>query len=181
MFREKPDHAFIEFRTKVAVNDPRYPLMCSILIIEDHGDTRRAFAALLRSWGHEVSTGDSAASGFAFLETKRVDVIVSDIGLPDENGYEFIAKVRETNLDVTTIAVSAFFTANDQRRGRAAGFDMYFPKPIDLLSLRRALARMTSSPGRRADGAQQSERAGEQTNAVVRRGESPWVAGDSRN
>jgi CheY-like chemotaxis protein len=145
--------------------------MCSILIIEDHGDTRRAFAALLRSWGHEVSTGDSAASGFAFLETKRVDVIVSDIGLPDENGYEFIAKVRQTNLDVTAIAVSAFFTASDQRRGRAAGFDMYFPKPIDLLGLRVALARMNSIPGRNADGARKSERAGEGMTEVVGRGE----------
>ena len=126
--------------------------MCSILIVEDHDDTRRAFAGLLRSWGHEVSTGDSAARGLAFLDTNDVDVILSDIGLPDQDGYAFIAKVRQTNLAVTAIAISAYFTASDQRRGRAAGFDMYFPKPVDLLNLRLVLARMNSNPCRNGNG-----------------------------
>lgn len=129
--------------------------MCSILIVEDHDDTRHAFAGLLRSWGHEVSTGDSGARGLAFLEKHHVDVIVSDIGLPDEDGYAFIAKVRKTNADVTAIAVSAYFTACDQRRGRAAGFDMYFPKPVDLLNLRVVLARVSSRPGRNGGDVQE--------------------------
>ena len=76
------------------------------------------------------------------MEKHHVDVIVSDIGLPDEDGYAFIAKVRKTNADVTAIAVSAYFTACDQRRGRAAGFDMYFPKPIELSALQRVLERV---------------------------------------
>jgi CheY-like chemotaxis protein len=126
--------------------------MCSILIVEDHDDTRQAFASLLRSWGHEVSTGNSAAGGLAFLDSHEVDVILSDIGLPDQDGYAFIARVRQTNLDVTAIAISAYFTANDQRRGRAAGFDMYFPKPVDLSGLRLVLARMKSGPPRNGNG-----------------------------
>jgi DNA-binding response OmpR family regulator len=80
------------------------------------------------------------------LDTTTVDVILSDIGLPDQDGYAFIAKVRQKNSDVTAIAISAYFTANDRRRGREAGFDMYFPKPVDLLTLRLVLARMTSRP-----------------------------------
>jgi CheY-like chemotaxis protein len=120
--------------------------MCSILIVEDHDDTRQAFAGLLRSWGHEVSTRESAERGLAFLDTKEVDVVLSDIGLPDQDGFAFIAKVRETNLDVKAIAISAYFTASDRGRGREAGFDMYFPKPVDLLTLRLVLARMTSRP-----------------------------------
>jgi CheY-like chemotaxis protein len=122
--------------------------MCSILLVEDHDDTRQAFAGLLRNWGHEVSACDSSACGLAFLDTNRVDVIMSDIGLPDQDGFAFIAKVRQTNLSVTAIAISAFFTASDRRRGRAAGFDMYFPKPVDLLTLRLVLARMNSGPSR---------------------------------
>jgi two-component system CheB/CheR fusion protein len=122
--------------------------MCSILLVEDHDDTRTAFAALLRGWGHHVSTSDSATRGLTFLATNTVDVIVSDIGLPDQDGYAFIAVVRQTNLDVTAIAVSAYFTASDQQRGRAAGFDMYFPKPVDLLNLRVVLARVNARPGR---------------------------------
>ena len=121
--------------------------MCSILLVEDHDDTRRAFAGLLRNWGHEVSTSASAASGLAFLGNNEVDVIMSDIGLPDEDGYAFVAKVRETNSDVTTIAISAYFTASDWQRGQAAGFDMHFPKPVDLLTLRHVLARIISRAG----------------------------------
>jgi CheY-like chemotaxis protein len=124
--------------------------MCSILLVEDHQDTRRAFAAILRSWGHEVATSDSAADGLQFLEENDVDVILSDIGLPDQNGYDFIAQVRQQNSEVTAIAVSAYFTAADQERGHEAGFDMHFSKPVDLLSLRLALARVGSAPARHA-------------------------------
>jgi two-component system CheB/CheR fusion protein len=118
--------------------------MCSILLVEDHPDTQRAFAAILRSWGHDVATADSAAGGLEFLDANEVDVILSDIGLPDQNGYDFIAEVRRHKSDVTAIAVSAYFTAADQERGHDAGFDMHFSKPVDLLSLRLALARIGS-------------------------------------
>jgi CheY-like chemotaxis protein len=126
--------------------------MCSILLLEDHLDTQRAFAAILRSWGHEVATGDSAASGHHYLEQNEVDVILSDIGLPDQSGYDFIAEVRRQNSDVTAIAVSAYFTAGDQERGHDAGFDMHFSKPVDLLGLRRTLARIHSSLPQRING-----------------------------
>jgi CheY-like chemotaxis protein len=122
--------------------------MCSILLVEDHPDTQRAFAAILRSWGHEVATSESAAGGLEFLAENDVNVILSDIGLPDQNGYDFIAEVKRQNSDVTAIAVSAYFTAADQERGRDAGFDMHFSKPVDLLSLRLALARISSGTPR---------------------------------
>ena len=126
--------------------------MCSILLVEDHPDTQRAFAAILRSWGHDVATSDSAAGGLDFLEENEVDVILSDIGLPDQNGYDFIAEVRRENSHVTAIAVSAYFTAADQERGHDAGFDMHFSKPVDLLSLRLALARINSAVARKTAG-----------------------------
>jgi DNA-binding response OmpR family regulator len=116
--------------------------MCSILIVEDHNDTRRAFGALLRSWGHAVSTRASVASGLAFLHENEVDVILSDIDLPDQSGYDFISQVRENNPRVIAIAVSACFTTVDQERGHDAGFDMHFSKPVDLTNLQFVLARL---------------------------------------
>ena len=118
--------------------------MCAILLVEDHHDTRQAFAAILRSWGHHVGTSGSVSGGLEFLENNRVDVVVSDIGLPDRNGYEFIAEARERHPHMATIAVSAYFTAADQMRGHDAGFDMHFAKPIDLQALRRVLDRLDS-------------------------------------
>jgi two-component system CheB/CheR fusion protein len=118
--------------------------MCSILLVEDHVDTRRAFAAILRSWGHSVSTSDCVAGGLSFLDDNEVDVVVSDIGLPDRNGYDFIAEARQKIPKVTAIAVSAYFTAADQERGHDAGFDMHFAKPVDLTCLQRVLERLSS-------------------------------------
>jgi CheY-like chemotaxis protein len=118
--------------------------MCAILLVEDHYDTRQAFSAILRSWGHQVGTSDSVASGLEFLDENEVDVVVSDIGLPDRNGYDFIAEARQRRPEMTAIAVSAYFTAADQERGHEAGFDMYFAKPVDLLGLRHALDRVAS-------------------------------------
>jgi two-component system CheB/CheR fusion protein len=115
--------------------------MCAILLVEDHYDTRQAFSAILRSWGHQVGTSDCVASGLEFLDENEVDVVLSDIGLPDRNGYDFIAEARHRKPYMTAIAVSAYFTAADQDRGHEAGFDMYFAKPVDLSGLRRALER----------------------------------------
>ena len=116
--------------------------MCSILLVEDHYDTRQAFAAILRSWGHEVETSDSAASALKILDECPVDVVVSDIGLPDRNGYDLVADARQRRPGLATIAVSAYFTAADQDRGNDAGFDMFFAKPIDLRALRHVLERI---------------------------------------
>jgi DNA-binding response OmpR family regulator len=132
--------------------------MCAILLVEDHYDTRQAFAAILRSWGHEVGTGDSTKSGLRFLNDNAVDVVVSDIGLPDRNGYDFIAEARERTPGLTTIAVSAYFTAADQQRGNDAGFDMFFAKPIDLAALRRVLERLDSPARRNGDHAESRTR-----------------------
>jgi two-component system, chemotaxis family, CheB/CheR fusion protein len=119
--------------------------MCSILLVEDHVDTRRAFAAILKSWGHTVATSDCVAGGLRFLDDNKVDVVLSDIGLPDRNGFEFIAEARQRSPDITAIAVSAYFTAADQERGHEAGFDMHFAKPVDLAGLQRVLDRLSSA------------------------------------
>ena len=131
--------------------------MCSILLVEDHDDTRQAFAGLLQSWGHEVFASDSTARGLALLDKNEVDVILSDIGLPDKDGYAFIAQVREKGSKVMAIAMSAYFTAGDGSRCREAGFDMYYPKPVDLLSLQIVLGRMSSRPGRKRSAAVKTE------------------------
>ena len=121
-------------------------IMCAILLVEDHYDTRQAFSAILRSWGHQVGTSASVAGGLEFLDGNLVDVVVSDIGLPDRNGYDFIAEARQRHPNLATIAVSAYFTLADHDRGSDAGFDMYFPKPIDLIALRRVLERIDTAP-----------------------------------
>ena len=142
-----------EQKGRVAGGTRRPYAMCSILLVEDHLDTRRAFAAILRSWGHTVSTSDCVAGGLRFLDDNEVDVVLSDIGLPDRNGYDFIAEARQRTPNMTAIAVSAYFTAADQQRGHDAGFDLYFAKPVDLAALERVLERMNSATAFNGNGA----------------------------
>ena len=115
--------------------------MCQILLVEDHDDTRRTFASLIRSWGHDVFPVKSVARGIAFLEVHNVDVILSDLGMPDRDGYDLMAEVRRKDQRVMAIAVSAFSAVSDRQRSREAGFDMHFPKPVDIETLRLVLAR----------------------------------------
>ncbi|HSP45595.1 MAG TPA: response regulator [Chthoniobacterales bacterium] len=131
--------------------------MCSILLVEDHVDTRRAFAAILTSWGHNVSARGCVADGLRFLDENAVDVVVSDIGLPDRNGFDFIAEARQRTPQMTAIAVSAYFTAEDQERGHDAGFDMYFAKPVDLTALQRVLERMSCPAAQNGKGKRSAE------------------------
>jgi CheY-like chemotaxis protein len=93
------------------------------------------------------------SDGLRFLKDNAVDVVVSDIGLPDRNGYDFIAEARQRTPNITAIAVSAYFTAADQERGRDAGFDMHFAKPVDLTGLQRVLERTDSALTGNGNGA----------------------------
>jgi DNA-binding response OmpR family regulator len=83
-----------------------------------------------------------------FLDGNEVDVVLSDIGLPDRSGYDFIAEARERRPHMAAVAISAYFTAADRKRGSNAGFDMYFAKPVDLTALQVVLDRMDSPAGR---------------------------------
>src|SRR5438046_9491976 len=65
-----------------------------ILVVEDHADTLRVLARLLDHFGHEISVADCAQSALEIVESKEFDVVLSDIGLPDESGYELIAQSK---------------------------------------------------------------------------------------
>ncbi len=86
-----------------------------------------------------MAVADSVANGISLLNGSPVDVVVSDLGLPDGTGYEFLAAVRQTRPRVFAIAVSAYCMAADRAQSRRAGFDMHFAKPVDLVQLRLVL------------------------------------------
>lgn len=110
--------------------------MCAVLIVEDHGDTRRALTTLLSRWGHTVSAADNVSSAIRFIDHMFFDVILSDIDLPDGNGYQFAAEIKKRRLEVRTAAVTALSSDADLKAANQAGFDHHFAKPIDLSRLR---------------------------------------------
>ena len=112
-----------------------------ILVVEDHGDTRRVLTALLGHFGHCISAADNVESALAFVRAKHFDAIVSDLALPDGSGCDVIREAKRRQ-QLTGVALTATNEDNDIARGRDAGFDYHLSKPIDFAQLREVLARI---------------------------------------
>ena len=116
-----------------------------ILLVEDHADTSASLSELLAAEGYEVQTADTAASALA-VDLDKIDLIVSDLGLPDRTGHELMRELRARRR-VPAIALSGFGTEADAQASAEAGFSLHLTKPIDWPSLLAAIERVgTAEP-----------------------------------
>jgi signal transduction histidine kinase/CheY-like chemotaxis protein len=111
------------------------------LIVEDNTDARELLAFLLVSQQAEVKTAASAGEALDVFSTWQPDLLIADIGLPDEDGYAFIRKVRQLPQGANTPAISltGFASAKDEKHALAAGFQVQLPKPIEPDQLNEAV------------------------------------------
>jgi CheY-like chemotaxis protein len=111
----------------------------TVVVVEDEPDARELVERLLSEAGCRVVAVASAAEALNALGRERPDVLVSDIGLPDEDGYSLIRRVRETEHGDTAklpaIALTAFARSEDRTRALRAGFQAHLAKPIDPAEL----------------------------------------------
>jgi CheY-like chemotaxis protein len=125
-----------------------------VLVVEDEEDAREFVGALLASRGASVRLTASAAEAYVSLEEGVPDVIVSDIGMPDEDGYAFARRLRtfprERGGVTPIVALTAYTSAHDRRRAFEAGYDHHLPKPVDTEELIRVLHRLAREPSMRA-------------------------------
>ena len=118
-----------------------------VLAVDDDPDATELVAQILQGRGAEVRTARSAREGFETLEAWRPDVLVCDIEMPEENGYDFIARGRarpDARATVPAIAVTAYARTEDRVRAIGAGFTSHIPKPaepVELVTVVGALAR----------------------------------------
>ena len=111
-----------------------------ILVVEDHQDTRQVLTGLLTRWGYDVSSADSLKDGLDRLETEPpVDVILSDIALPDGTGYALVSEARRRGKRVLAIALSGYAYPSDVHIAKLTGFDHHLSKPCDCACLRAIL------------------------------------------
>lgn len=122
-----------------------------ILIVEDHGETRRVLSTLLDRWGFDVSTAESLKSGLAFVSAKEFDVLVSDIALPDGTGYALVSEAKRKQGDLKAIAISGYNSPADVEIGRKSGFDYHLTKPFDCHALRTILSELGGRDGHDAE------------------------------
>ena len=119
-----------------------------VLVVDDEPDARDIMAATLESSGAHVKLAASARDAFAILEREPLDVLLSDIAMPGEDGFTLIRKVRSSPVpDVASIpaaAVTAFTSAEDRAHALAAGFHVHLAKPFEPAQLLRTVDRLVN-------------------------------------
>ncbi|HMI83750.1 MAG TPA: PAS domain S-box protein [Polyangiaceae bacterium] len=117
-----------------------------VLVIDDEPDARELVQAVLAEGGAQVTLASSAAEAFEMIRAQRPDVIVSDIGMPDEDGYVFIRKLRELSREeggrIPAVALTAYARAEDRRNALLAGFQNHAAKPIEPQELLIVIANL---------------------------------------
>lgn len=118
-----------------------------VLVVDDEEDTRLLLVQSLTLYGATVVTAQSAEEGLTKLQDENPDVLVSDIGMPDEDGYSLIRKVRalsdEHKKNIPAIALTAFTRAQDRMRAMTAGYQNHVSKPVELEELVTVIASLT--------------------------------------
>jgi signal transduction histidine kinase len=115
-----------------------------ILLVEDHPDTAEVMTELFQELGHDVVTAHSCEEAMG-VDLDEVDVIVSDLGLPDGTGLELLPRLRQRRY-VPALALSGYGMDADVRAARAAGFERHLTKPVDFARLFEALADLLEQP-----------------------------------
>ena len=114
-----------------------------VLIVEDDTDSRNVLALLLQKLGALVEAVPSAKEAMARVVNRRPDVIVSDIGMPEEDGYSLIRRLRQMPADIENklpaIALTAYARKQDADAAISAGYDRHLPKPVVPAELIRAI------------------------------------------
>jgi len=113
-----------------------------ILLVEDHQDTAESLAAMLEGWGHEVQVAFDGLAALRAVAALAPDVVLSDLGLPSLDGYEFARRLRQQPGfgRVLLVALSGYGREEDKRRSLEAGFDHHLVKPPDMDVLQALLA-----------------------------------------
>jgi CheY-like chemotaxis protein len=119
----------------------KYPQPRRLLLVEDHLDTLRTFARMLRQKGFDVHEATTVSE--AIRSSRSGDLLLSDIALPDGDGRDIMRQLRERNIP--GIAISGFGSAQDREEYRQAGFAESLVKPVDIDDLMRAIRRVTET------------------------------------
>jgi len=120
-----------------------------VLIVDDNQDTLNLLAAHLVDQHARVQTANSVAEALEVLGWYRPQVLVSDLAMPDEDGFSLISKVRKTTAgseaNLRAIALTALARVEDRVRALSAGFNMFVPKPVEPMELVAAIVHLTHS------------------------------------
>jgi PAS domain S-box-containing protein len=122
-----------------------------VLLVEDDDDSRRLLAMMLKRYGAEVTSTSSSPEALNSFGETSPHVVISDIGIPEEDGYQLISKLRALPVDrgglTPAIALTGYATNRDRERALAAGYQLHIAKPVEPADLVAAIVSLTEAPG----------------------------------
>lgn len=128
----------------------------TVLLVEDESDTRDMLTTILHECGARVVAVESAQDALSCIENELPNIILSDIGMRGENGYDLIKQIRslppEKGGTIPAVALTAYAGPSDRRRALVAGFHVHLAKPVEpdeLLAVIKSLGRTTSGGSHR--------------------------------
>jgi signal transduction histidine kinase/ActR/RegA family two-component response regulator len=124
-----------------------------VLVVDDEADARELLTTILRQYKVEVAAVASAGEALEALQRLKPNVLVSDIGMPGEDGYALIRKVRALDIEqggqIPAVALTAYARAEDRIRALAAGFQLHIPKPVNPEELAAVVANLAQRTRKR--------------------------------
>jgi len=115
-----------------------------VLLVEDDDDSRKLLGTMVKHYGAKVTSTKSAAKALEVFENEVPDVIISDIGMPDQDGYELIRKLRalpvEKGGNIPAIALTGYASRKDRERALNSGYNQHIAKPIEQADMISAIA-----------------------------------------
>ena len=126
-----------------------------VLVVEDDDDSRTLIGMMLKRQGADVAFAASTAEALGALASGSFDVLVSDIGMPDEDGYELIRRIRslphQSGGEVPAIALTGYATAKDRDFAMSVGYQSHLAKPVEPSELVQAIVNVTGREQKSAD------------------------------
>ncbi|HSU24672.1 MAG TPA: ATP-binding protein [Pyrinomonadaceae bacterium] len=123
-----------------------------VLAVDDEPDARMLIKTVLEQSGAEVQIAESSAEALSMIDNFQPDALVSDIGMPDEDGYTLIRQLRSreagTGRKLPAVALTAFARAEDRMKALAAGYSMHVPKPVEPAELLLVISTLASNGGK---------------------------------
>ena len=119
------------------------------LVVDDEADARDLIQRVLKEQGATVSVAASGAEAMRIMETSELDILISDVGMPDMDGYQLMRRVRASEPKgrrIPALALTAFARAEDRKRALLAGYQSHVAKPVDMAELVIVIAGLVSRP-----------------------------------
>jgi CheY-like chemotaxis protein len=136
-----------QFAAKSAFDAPEHLRGLHVLVVDDDDDARQLVASILEDCGCRTSVASSAREAMTKLADQVPDLLLSDIGMPGEDGYALIRQVRalprERGGGIPAAAITAYARADDRRRMLNAGYSIHLPKPVEPAELIAVVATLS--------------------------------------